>query len=59
MAHFNNLNLVKKKVTILIITEEEFKKIVENNGFQVKKVTTINEYVNSAKDGVEILKSVN
>ena len=41
------------------ITEEEFKKIVENNGFQVKKVTTINEYVNSAKDGVEILKSVN
>lgn len=41
------------------ITEEEFKKIVENNGFQVKKVTTIDEYLNSARDGVEILKSVN
>lgn len=41
------------------ITENEFKKIVENNGFQVKKVTTINEYINSAKDGVKILKSVN
>lgn len=41
------------------ITEEEFAKIVEANGFKLKKVTTINEYINSAKDGVEILKSVN
>ena len=41
------------------ITEEEFAKIVEANGFELKKVTTINKYINSAKDGVEILKSVN
>ena len=41
------------------ITEEEFTKIVEANGFELKKITTINKYINSAKDGVEILKSVN
>ena len=41
------------------ITEEEFTKIVEANGFELKKITTIDKYVNSAKDGVEILKSVN
>ena len=41
------------------ITEDEFASIVENNGFELQKITKVDQYISSPSDGLKILKSIN
>jgi hypothetical protein len=41
------------------ITEDEFVSIVQNNGFELQKITKVDQYISSPSDGLKILKSIN
>ena len=41
------------------ITEDEFASIVQNNGFELQKITKVDQYISSPSDGLKILKSIN
>jgi len=40
-------------------SEDEFASIVQNNGFELQKITKVDQYISSPSDGLKILKSIN